>query len=175
MRLSLVAIRHWRDHDNLKAVAMLQTRTTHGAAEAVEASALFAGILADAIAGKTRAEILAPRSGEFAGKSADIANGGSWRGRHRDDIIGTGFVCDCLNAALWAVSRTSDFSSAVLLAANLGQDADTTAAVSGQLAGALYGLSGIPENWLWKLAWRERIEEIAGELFDAGARIATAC
>jgi ADP-ribosyl-[dinitrogen reductase] hydrolase len=89
MRLSPVAIRHWRDRDKLKAVAMLQTRTTHGAAEAVEASALFADILADAIAGKTRAEILAPRSGEFAGKSADIANGGSWRGRHRDDIIGT--------------------------------------------------------------------------------------
>jgi ADP-ribosylglycohydrolase len=61
MRLSPVAIRHWRDRDKLKSVAMLQTRTTHGAAEAVEASALFADILADAIAGKTRTEVLAPR------------------------------------------------------------------------------------------------------------------
>jgi ADP-ribosyl-[dinitrogen reductase] hydrolase len=114
-------------------------------------------------------EVLAPRAGEFTGKIAAIANGGPWRGRHRDDIIGTGYVCDCLNAALWAVSRTTDFRSAVLLAANLGQDADTTAAVAGQLAGALYGLSSIPEDWLEKLAWRERIEELAGGLFEAGA------
>jgi ADP-ribosyl-[dinitrogen reductase] hydrolase len=68
------------------------------------------------------------------------------------------------------VSRTTDFRSAILLAANLGQDADTTAAVAGQLAGALYGLSGIPEDWLLKLAWRERIEAMAGGLFEAGSR-----
>jgi ADP-ribosyl-[dinitrogen reductase] hydrolase len=169
MRLSPVAIRHWRDRDKLKSIAMVQTRTTHGAAEAIEASALFADILADAIAGRTRTEILAPRAGEFSDKIAAIANGGPWRGRHRDDIIGTGYVCDCLNAALWSVSRTTDFRSAILLAVNLGEDADTTAAVAGQLAGALYGLSGIPEEWLQKLAWRERIEGMALALFEAGA------
>ncbi|WP_373487970.1 ADP-ribosylglycohydrolase family protein [Blastomonas sp.] len=66
--------------------------------------------------------------------------------------------------------RTGTFADAVILAANLGEDADTTAAITGQLAGALYGLSGIPESWLAKLAWRERIEGMAGVLFDQGAR-----
>ncbi len=71
-----------------------------------------------------------------------------------------------IQAAIWAVSRTTDFRSAVLLAANLGDDADTTAAIAGQLAGAVYGASGIPADWLAALAWRKRIEEVAGHLFD---------
>lgn len=73
-----------------------------------------------------------------------------------------------VHAALWAVSRTSTFKNAVLLAANLGEDADTTAAVAGQIAGALYGASTIPTEWLEKLAWRERIEALAADLHDAG-------
>jgi hypothetical protein len=87
------------------------------------------------------------------------------------DVAAAWGAAACLNATLWAVSRTTDFRSAVLLAANLGQDADTTAAVTGQMAGALYGLSGIPEDWRLKLAWRERIEETALRLFEAGARM----
>jgi ADP-ribosyl-[dinitrogen reductase] hydrolase len=52
----------------------------------------------------------------------------------------------------------------VLLAANLGEDADTTAAITGQLAGALYGASSIRKSWLEKLAWREKIENLARDL-----------
>ena len=66
-----------------------------------------------------------------------------------------------LEAALWSVPRTGDFRNAVLLAANLADDADTVAAVTGQLAGALYGLSGIPECWLGRLAWKDRLLETA--------------
>ncbi len=90
-------------------------------------------------------------------------------GQPRHEVRGTGYVVASLHAALWTVSRTSTFKDAVLLAANLGQDADTTAAVAGQIAGALYGASGIPEEWLARLAWRERIERMAAGLFDAGA------
>jgi ADP-ribosylglycohydrolase len=77
-------------------------------------------------------------------------------------------VVDCLNAALWAVSRTTSFRSAILLAANLGEDADTTAAVAGQLAGALYGASEVPKGWLEKLAWQPRIISTAERLLAAG-------
>ena len=121
MRLSPVAIRYLADRPKMREVAALQTRTTHGATEAVEASVLFAEILADAIAGKPRSEVLAARPGSFSPKIQAIASGASWRGRHRDEISGTGYVVDCLNAALWAVSRTTNFRSAVLLAANLGR------------------------------------------------------
>jgi ADP-ribosyl-[dinitrogen reductase] hydrolase len=73
-------------------------------------------------------------------------------------------VIDTLEAALWAVRESSDFRSAVLLAANLGGDADTVAAVTGQIAGALWGKSAIPQEWLERLAWRDRIEDRARTL-----------
>jgi ADP-ribosyl-[dinitrogen reductase] hydrolase len=80
---------------------------------------------------------------------------GSWRGKRRDQIQSSGYVAHSLEAALWCVGRTSSFAGAVLLAANFGADADTIAAITGQLAEALYGAGGIPDRWLDKLAWRE--------------------
>lgn len=157
MRLAPVALAHWRDRAVLADVAARQSRTTHAATEAVDACVLYADILADAIAGKPRSEVLAPRHGGGSLLLSEIAGGG-WRGKHRGEIHSSGYVIHSLEAALWCVGRTSDFRSAVLLAANLGDDADTTAAITGQLAGALYGMSGIPADWLAKLAWRERLE-----------------
>lgn len=159
MRLVPVAIRHWRDRDTLQAAAAVQTRTTHGSLATLDASAVFADLLADAIAGASLPDILAsPAAGRIEG---------GWRGLHRDAIEGSGWVVQSLQAAVWAVSRTTDFRSALLLAANLGNDADTTAAIAGQLAGAIYGAAGIPPEWLEALAWRERLEGAAGCLFGA--------
>jgi ADP-ribosyl-[dinitrogen reductase] hydrolase len=69
------------------------------------------------------------------------------------------------------VARTHNFADAVLLAANPADDADTSAAITGQLAGALYGASGIPQDWRDKLAWGGRIEAMTRELFEAGASV----
>ena len=163
MRLAPVALRHWRDRAMLDAVARRQSRTTHAAPEAVEACALFAGILADAIEGRPRSEVLRNRAVARAGAITSIA-AGSWRSKSRADVRSSGYVAHSLEAALWCVGRTSSFAEAVLLAANLGDDADTTAAITGQLAGALYGQSGIPAKWTSKLAWRSRIEDWARQL-----------
>ncbi|MFN9632974.1 MAG: ADP-ribosylglycohydrolase family protein, partial [Erythrobacteraceae bacterium] len=138
MRLSPVAIRHWRDRETLRHIAALQSRTTHGAPEAVSACVAYAELIADAIAGQPRQAVLAPRQTDHAGRIAEIM-GGSWRGAMRHDIGSSGYVAHSLEAALWSIGRTSDFRSAILTAANLGGDADTTAAIAGQLAGALYG------------------------------------
>jgi ADP-ribosyl-[dinitrogen reductase] hydrolase len=80
--------------------------------------------------------------------------------------MASGYVAHSLEASLWSVGRGGSFSQAVLTAANLGQDADTTAAITGQLAGALHGLAGIPGNWLDRLAWAPRISAMAGALHD---------
>jgi ADP-ribosylglycohydrolase len=160
MRLASVAVRHWSSREEMLRVADLQTRTTHGSPATIAASAIFAAMLADGIAGQGLADIL-------AGDAASRIDGG-WRGLHRDRIQGSGYVAKSLQAAVWAVSRTTDFRSAILLAANLGDDADTTAAIAGQLAGAVYGLSGIPGEWLDALAWSERLEQTAQELFELG-------
>ncbi|WP_439813968.1 ADP-ribosylglycohydrolase family protein [Zavarzinia sp. CC-PAN008] len=165
MRLAPVVLRHWRDRDTLRDVAARQSRTTHGAAEAVDACVAYADILADAIAGESRSHVLrnSDPSGLSPATTAILA--GSWRGKGRGAVRGSGYVSHSLEAALWSIGRTTDFRSAVLTAANLGEDADTTAAIAGQLAGALYGTSGIPADWLEQLAWRDRIEAMATRLF----------
>lgn len=166
MRLAPVAIRHWNDLDTLRDTAARQSRTTHGAAEAVDACEAFAVMLANAIAGRPRSAVLQlPHQPGTPAISRIVA--GSWRGLRHDRIASSGYVVHSLEAALWCVARTGSFAEAVLLAANLGDDADTTAAITGQLAGALYGARGIPEKWLGKLAWRARIEAGAQALFAA--------
>ena len=156
MRLAPVAVRFWNDPPRLIATAAEQSRTTHGAEEAVDACRAFAELLADAIAGSPRVDVLAPRPFEGAPAIARILAGG-WRGRARDAIRSSGYVVDTLEAAIWSVARTGNFRNAILLAANLADDADTVAAVAGQLAGALYGLDGIPDTWLERVAWKERL------------------
>ena len=86
------------------------------------------------------------------------------RNKPREAISSTGYVVSTLEASLWCVDQTDSFEEAILLAANLGDDADTVAAVTGQLAGTLYGKSGIPAHWLERLAWRDRIEGLAVQL-----------
>jgi ADP-ribosyl-[dinitrogen reductase] hydrolase len=169
MRLAPVAVRHWNGRATLRDVAARQSRVTHATAEAVDACVVYAEILADAIEGRSRSEVLAPRGVAAAPSIAAIA-AGSWRGKARGKISGSGYVVHSLEAALWSVGRTADYREAVLTAANLGQDADTTAAIAGQLAGALYGVSGIPEAWRARVAWGERIEAVAGKLVDEAVR-----
>jgi ADP-ribosyl-[dinitrogen reductase] hydrolase len=167
MRLAPVAIRHWQDRETLRDVAARQSRTTHGAPEAVDACIAFAEVLADAIEGRTRSQVMRTRDYPYAGKIGQIM-AGSWRGKHRDDIRSSGYVAHSLEAALWCVGRTGCFHDALVLAANLGDDADTTAAITGQLAGALYGFGCIPDFWLKHLAWSERIVETTRKVFEAG-------
>ncbi len=166
MRLAPVAIRHWNNREVMRDVAARQSRTTHGAAEAVDACVAFSDVLADAIEGMTVDEVLRGRDEPYAGMVGAIM-AGSWKGKARDYISSSGYVCHSLEASLWCVEQTRTFEDAVLLAANLGDDADTTAAITGQLAGSLYGVAGIPERWLERLAWRPRIEVLARSLFEA--------
>ncbi|NJC05771.1 ADP-ribosyl-[dinitrogen reductase] hydrolase [Sphingomonas kaistensis] len=145
------------------ALAERQSATTHGAPACLSACKHFSVLLHDAINGATRTEVLMPRSADGHPEVAEVL-AGSWRGKPRNAIKSSGYVVHTLEAALWCIGRTSSFKEAVLLAANLGDDADTTAAVTGQLAGALYGAAAIPEPWLRKLAWADRIETMARAL-----------
>jgi ADP-ribosyl-[dinitrogen reductase] hydrolase len=89
-----------------------------------------------------------------------------YRGKNADAIRGSGYVVESLEAALWAFARSRTFADAVRCAANLGDDADTTAAVCGQLAGAFYGEGGIPTHWLDALTMKDEIRSLAERLFD---------
>ncbi|PXW53729.1 ADP-ribosylglycohydrolase family protein [Methylobacterium sp. B4] len=170
MRLSPVAVRYWNDSDGLRNAARRQSYTTHGAQEAVDASEAFSAILASAIQGRPLTDVLGASYGHALCNGVQAINQGSWKGKHRDDIQSSGYVLHSLEAALWCIGSSGSFSEAVLKAVNLGDDSDTTAAIVGQLAGAFYGLSGIPERWRKRLAWNDRIEGLADRLFTASLR-----
>ena len=86
---------------------------------------------------------------------------GSFKDQEQPHIKGTGYVVDALEAALWAFHRSDGFHEGALLALNLGDDADTTGAIYGQIAGAYYGAEAIPSTWRAKLAMAEKITSLA--------------
>ena len=167
MRLAPVAIRYWDAQAARRDAAARQSRTTHGAAEAVNGCIAFADMLADAIVGKPRSEVLRDRSNEppYAGEIAAIM-AGSWRCKARQEVRSSGYVVNSLDAAIWCIARTGTFAEAIVLAANLGEDADTVAAITGQLAGALYGYKAIPNEWLSQLTSQGLIFGMARQLID---------
>lgn len=161
MRLAPVAI--WgvaAGEQAMREAARVQSATTHAAPACLDACEGYALILRAALTGATFDE--AARAGEGVGTEpiAPIL-AGKWRSQARGAIRSSGYVAHSLEAALWCVAETASYRDAVLLAANLGDDADTTAAITGQLAGALYGAAGIPAEWRAKVAWRERIAALA--------------
>jgi ADP-ribosyl-[dinitrogen reductase] hydrolase len=154
------------------------SRTTHGAASAIDACRYFGGLIAGAILGGTKEELLsnsyAPaqdywRTHGLAPEIAEIADG-SFKRLQPPQIKGTGHVVKCLQAALWAFYRSNSFREGCLLAVNLGNDADTTGAVYGQIAGAYYGEEGIPAEWRRTLAHTELIQSFADRLLELAMR-----
>ena len=175
MRLGPVPMRFAGDPAEAIRLAGESSRTTHGSRECVDACRYMAGIIVGALDGRPKAELLSagfsPVPGlwekvPLAPKINAIANG-SFKLKDPPQIVGAGYVVDSLEAALWAFDRTDNFRDGALRAANLGDDADTTGAVYGQIAGAFYGEEGIPAEWRAKLAMRELIECRADELFRA--------
>lgn len=146
------------------------TRTTHATQEAIECSRLFGLQLQRALAGASKAEIFSTRVPEALSAKVDAIARGAFLGKKADQIRGTGYCVDSLEAALWCFATTDSFEAAILQAANLGDDADTTAAICGQMAGAFYGVNGIPAGWRAALVMREDIETVADQLFDLRAQ-----
>ena len=134
-------------------------------------AALILGALDGASKAKLLAPFFTPPGAKTSGKPTRCAEpvaavaSGSFRTKETGQIRGTGYVMDSLEAALWAFDQSTSFEEGALLAVNLGDDADTTGAVFGQLAGAFYGESGIPTGWLAKVHAREFITGMADQLF----------
>ena len=140
---------------------------THASGQCLSSCVYFGLVLAGLIHGLPREEVLAPdweplqRVESMQALHPEIAEvaDGSFRQKTPPEIVGSGYVVKSLEAALWAFHDAGDFREAVLKAVNLGDDADTTGAICGQLAGAYWGESGIPVEWLEGLAEREMIEK----------------
>ncbi len=165
MRLAPIPMYFSPDLAAVERFAGDSSRTTHGAAECIDACRLLARITHRALLGRPKVDVILGDAESFAAgeRIVAIARGG-YLGKAEVDIRGTGYVVESLEAALWAFARTDSFPAAILMAANLGDDADTTAAVCGQVAGAYYGEPGIPAGWLKRLALRSEIARLADQL-----------
>jgi ADP-ribosyl-[dinitrogen reductase] hydrolase len=172
MRLAPAPLFFARDPAQAVAMAADSSRTTHRATEAVDACRYMAALLVGALDGRSKGELVLPHFSPIAGlwdakplapAIAEIANGSFLR-REPPEIRGTGYVVKSLEAALWAFAKSMTFADGALMAVNLGDDADTTGAVYGQLAGAYYGVEGIPARWRSLLAMRETLESFADGL-----------
>lgn len=193
MRLAPVPLAYAADPQKAIELAAASSKTTHGATAAVDGCRYLAALLVGAINGASRDELLlAPYSpvsnywqenplvteieaiaqGSFRRKMPPLSPNplvgllGYNTSRSETAIKGSGYVVDSLEAALWAFYHTQSFEEGCLKAVNLGDDADTTGAVYGQLAGAFYGEESIPAKWRKRLAQKELIESLADRLYE---------
>lgn len=141
-----------------------QSLATHGAVESIFSCQFLGLILNYLINGYSKEKAFSPHAIPLSARVL-IINAGEYKQKTRDQIRSSGYVIDTLEAAMWAVWHTDNFRDAILLAANLGDDADSVAATAGQIAGALYGYSGIPQEWRDKLVQEKRIVSLAEALF----------
>ena len=139
MRLAPVPMYYARRIDEAIHKSGVSSKSTHGARAAVDACRYFGGLLAGALNGVSKDELLGQdyfdESGPLVEEVEQIARG-SFKVKKPPDIKGTGYVVASLEAALWAFFHSETFESGCFMAVNLGYDADTTGAVYGQLAGA---------------------------------------
>ena len=178
MRLAPVPLFFAHDPELAISNAALSSKTTHGHPEAVDACRYLAGLIVGALRGRTKEDLLLTRFSPMAGlwtayplvpAIARVANG-SFLEEEPPVIRGDGYVTRSLEAALWAFAKSTNFEDGALLAVNLGEDADTTGAVYGQLAGAYYGVDSIPVRWRIKLAHLNVLESFATRLFESAQR-----
>ena len=152
------------------------SRTTHGATTCVDACRYFGGLLVGAVQGVYKDILLSARYSPVPGLwerqplcvEIDEVAAGSFKIKQPPEIVGDYYVMKTLEAALWAFYHSTDFRDGCLLAVNLGDDADTTAAIYGQIAGAYYGVHGIPAEWRERVAMGEFITQLADGRWEHG-------
>jgi ADP-ribosyl-[dinitrogen reductase] hydrolase len=164
MRLAPVVLFFHPQRDAVAHFSGESSRTTHAAPEAIECCRLLGRLISNALDGQDKEDLFAVDIQDFMEPKVAALASGKYANKQRGEIAGTGYAVSSLEAALWCFRTTSTFEAAVLEAANLGDDADTTAAIVGQLAGAFYGAEQIPQAWLERLRLRAEITGFAESL-----------
>jgi ADP-ribosylglycohydrolase/protein-tyrosine phosphatase len=153
------------------------SKTTHGSQNCIDACRYLGALIMGAANGVDKDYLLSahysPSTSNYwehrplSEEVFEVA-AGSFKHKEPPEIKGSGYVVRSLEAALWAFHKSDTFEEGALLAVNMGDDADTTGAVYGQLAGAYYGEKAIPESWRRRLAHRLLIERYADKLLHFG-------
>lgn len=170
MRLAPVALLYSYDSSKMIKMCAESSKTTHQSKEALDGCELFGTLIGEALAGITKEEILSDEflssySNRWSSNIQWIATG-SYKTKSEKEISSSGYVAHTLEAALWAFYHTNTYKEGLLKVVNLGDDADTTGAVYGQLAGAYYGINEIPLEWREKIAMSDTIHKFSLNLFE---------
>lgn len=168
MRLAPLVIAYHDQPMRAMELAVEHARLTHSDPRCLDANRAWTWFMLRAFETRTKEEVLNPRVALGALKrlhsEIEAVVRGSYRTANPPEIEGSGYVVKSMEAALWAFWNSGTFEEGLLMAVNLGGDADTTGAVYGQLAGAYYGVEGIPEEWAEQLYRSEMIAELARRL-----------
>ena len=167
MRLAPVVLYFHPQLDVVLRYAAESSRTTHAAPEALDCCRLLAFVLSRALSGCPKQALWEGSSAHVTERRVREISEGGFTAKKGDAIRGSGYCVESLEAALWCVHSTASFEDAVLAAANLGDDADTTAAIAGQIAGAVHGIGAIPAEWKRKLYMAGEITALADRIFTA--------
>lgn len=165
MRLSPAVVAHHSNRACALDVAVRQSMTTHSSCECLSSVELLTHYLFDLYQGHDRLQ----HRDHWSPKVQAVANQ-DYETLSRDLVSSSGYVVHTLEASIWCVHHSQSFEQAVLMAANLGNDSDTVAAVTGQIAGAKWGASAIPKKWVDRLSHCDIIVDMAQKLYQKGVQ-----
>ena len=174
MRLAAIPLFYGNNALDAIHYAAESSKTTHGADTAIDACRYYSGLIVGALNGCSKEDILSPafypenqswNKNDLFGEIYEIVQG-TFKSKQPPEIKGTGYVVKSIEAALWAFYHTDNFKDGCLKAVNLGDDADTTGAIFGQIAGAYYGVKNIPDSWVCKIAMKDKILMFADNLYE---------
>jgi len=164
MRLAPIVIRYGHQPQRAIDYAVDQSKVTHQAPECLQAAYWMATVMTRALQHGNKDALLTPPDDlGWSDKMHDLVHN-TWKSKTTDDIVGSGYVVQSLEAALWCFYHTGSIEECILMATNLGDDADTTAAIAGQIAGIYYGASTIPARWLDLLYFKEELYRVVNAL-----------
>jgi ADP-ribosyl-[dinitrogen reductase] hydrolase len=169
MRCAPVALRFRREPDRLVRASLDSARVTHAEARAswgtVAVNQAIVHLLnGGAIADTPAAAVVGMPNNEVRQAVLDAV------GRQRNEVRAGGFVLETICASFWSLLNARSAREAVEIAVALGDDADSTGAVTGSLAGAAYGASALPPQWVETVQFRDRLESEAMRLLDLSQR-----
>jgi len=172
MRVAPVALRWLRDEEMCASAAHGQAMLTHGriaagAAVVVAEAARRLLLGAEPTSAGLMRWLFDEHSPTLAASYVRQTGARDPRDLSPDEVESGGHSLDTTEAALWCLLRSDSPEQAIVMAVGLGYDSDTTAAVTGALAGAAWGAAALPSRWTERVAWREQLEKTADRLLEA--------
>lgn len=164
MRLCPIPLFYCDDFEKAIHYAGESSRTTHGNELCIESCQYFCALILLALSGASKEEL--SNQSLYKPNTEEIANisKSHYLSKSYEQLTGSGYVVESLESTLWCFYHGSCFRESILLATNVGNDADTTAAICRQITGAYYGINGIPTDWRETITLSKEIHGIGSKL-----------